>query len=180
MFIYNLKLNKNRLSKVFITIALIIIIAIIAYSVYVIFFKSSSKSGCDINLNKVFEVNEFNYANILKAANDDVDSYVGCKVRVVGYVYRLLDFNKNQFVVARDMKFGDNGNSLVIGFLCNYNKAANFSDGTWVEIEGEIIKGNFNGDIAILNVTSMKEATSPENVFVNPPDNTYIPTSNMF
>lgn len=180
MYIYNLKLSKKTLSILFIALALIIIIGIISFSIYIIFFNSSNDDGCGPKANNITEINEFNYTNILKAANENIDDYIGCKVKVTGYVYRLLDFDKNQFVVARDMKFGENGQSLVVGFLCSYDRASTFPDGTWVEIEGEIVKGNFNGDIAMLKVISIKEATSPQNVFVNPPDKTYIPTANMF
>ena len=177
MFIYNLKLNKKTISKLFIAIALLIIVLIIAFSVYTIFFKHSSNTN---NNNNIIDLNETNYTNILKASNENIDAYVGKKVRITGYVYRLLDFDDNQFVIARDMRFDENSPAIVVGFLANYNKISEIPDGTWVEVEGEIGKGNFNGDIAMLNVTSIKQCDKPENIFVNPPDNTYIPTSNMF
>ena len=170
MFIYNLKLNKKTIKNIFILACLVIIIAIISFSIYIIFFKDNSNRSCLNNPDEIFEINEDNYTNILKASNENIDNYVGCKVHVVGYVYRLLDFDKNQFVVARDMKYDSNGQSLVVGFLCNYDKAYDFADGTWVDIDGEIVKGNFNGDIAILNVLSIKEAEKPQNIFVAPPD----------
>lgn len=179
MFIYNLKLNKNKISKLFIAISLIIIFAIIAFSIYLIFFKHHSNTKSN-DTNNIFELNENNYTTILKAANENIDSYVGLKVRITGYIYRLLDFDKNQFVIARDMKFDENNQSLVVGFLCTYSKASNFSDGVWVEAIGEIQKGNFNGDIAVLNIISIKETSIPQNIFVSPPDNTYIPTLNKF
>ena len=128
----------------------------------------------------IFEVNESNYANILKASNDNIDSYVGCKVHITGYVYRLIDFEDNQFVIARDMIISANNQSLIVGFLCNYDKASDFEDGTWVDVVGEITKGNFNGDIAILNIISIEKTEKPENPYVCPPEDTYIPTSNMF
>ena len=166
MYIYNLKLNKNVISKLFIFLSFSIILAIIIYSFYIMFFNNTLKTS---NSAAIIEINENNYTNILKAANEDIDSYIGYKVHVIGYVYRLLDFNNNQFVVARDMKYGEHGNSLVVGFLCDYKKASYFSDGTWVDITGEIVKGDFNGDIAMLKVISIKEATKPQNLFVSPP-----------
>ena len=72
--------------------------------------------------------------------------------------------------------------SLVVGFLCEYKDAKKYSDGTWVEITGEIKKGSLNGNdnIAVLNILKINETEKLENSFVNVPDNTYIPTSNMF
>ena len=177
MFICNLKMNKKVLSRSFITLSLLIIFSIIFYSLYIIFFKNTST--CDSYKNDIIYLNETNYTNILKAANEDVNSYVGSKVRVKGYVYRLIDFNKNQFVVARDMRFREDSHSLIVGFLCESNKAQNYSDGTWVEVVGKIKKGKFNDELAVLEVISIKETSKPENIYVNPPDNTYIPTIGM-
>ena len=142
MFIYNLKLNKRVLSKIFIFVSLAIIFAIIFFSIYIIFFKN--KSSGDVKFDEIIDLNENNYTNILKSANEDIDSYIGVKVRITGYVYRLLDFDKNEFVVARDMRFNKDAQSLVVGFLCNYDKASQFSDGTWVEVVGKIKKGTIS------------------------------------
>lgn len=168
MFIFNLKLNKKKIAAFFITISLLIILIIFIYSVYIIFFKHNSSI---IKSDSIFELNENNYTTILKAANENIDSYIGLKVKITGYIYRLIDFEQNQFVIARDMKFNENNQSLVVGFLCNYNKASNYQDGTWVEAIGEIKKGNFNGDIAILDIISIKQIHEPQNIFVSPPDN---------
>ena len=181
MFIFNLKLNKNFLSKGFITISLIVIFAIIGFSVYAIFFKNNIETiKPDIIADDIFQINETNYTNILKAANENIDSYVGLKVQVTGYVYRLLNFKENQFVIARDMQFSNTSQTLIVGFLCNYKKAMDFSDGTWVTIVGKIKKGDYNGDIAMLDIISIEKTSEPQNPIVNPPDNTYIPTANMF
>lgn len=174
MFIYNLKMNKKALCRGFIAICLLIILCIIIYSFYIIFIKKNPT--CDAKQNEIIELNETNYTNILKSANEDIDSYVGSKVKITGYVYRLIDFDKTQFVVARDMKFEKSSQSLVVGFLCESKDASKYSDGTWVEIVGKIKKGRFNSELAVLDVISIKETTKPVNLYVNPPDDTYIPT----
>jgi len=174
MFIYNLKMNKKALCRGFIAICLLIILCIILYSFYIIFIKKNPT--CDAKQNEIIELNETNYTNILKSANEDIDSYVGSKVKITGYVYRLIDFDKTQFVVARDMKFEKSSQSLVVGFLCESKDASKYSDGTWVEIVGKIKKGRFNSELAVLDVISIKETTKPVNLYVNPPDDTYIPT----
>lgn len=167
MFIYNLKLNKNAVIKTFLGISLLIILFIVMYSVYIIFFKSTST--CDANQNEIIDLNETNYTNILKSANENLDSYVGSKVHITGYIYRLIDFDETQFVIARDMKLENNSQSLIVGFLCEYKDALKFSDGTWVEVVGKIKKGKFYEELAVLDVISIKETHKPENIFVNPP-----------
>lgn len=183
MFIFNMKVNKNILSRIFFIIMLVIICAIVFYSVYIIFFKESKtvKLSDTIESDEVFEITSENYTNILRASNDNIDSYIGCKVHLTGYVYRLLDFKENQFVIARDMLVSDESSStLVVGFLCECDNASDYEDGAWVDITGEIVKGDFDGDIALLKVISIKRTEKPDDEFVNVPDDTYIPTANMF
>ena len=178
MFIYNFKLNKKILTRSFIGISIVIICIIIMYSVYIVFFKSTAT--CDSIQNEFLDLNETNYTNVLKSANEDIDSYIGKKVRVTGYVYRLIDFDETQFVVARDMRFNESSNSIIVGFLCESKEAQKFEDGTWIEVVGIIKKGRFTDDLAVLDVTTVKETNKPANIFVNPPDKTYIPTTNVF
>ena len=54
-------------------------------------------------------------------------------------------------IVSSDFK------SVIVGFLCEYDKAKNFEDGTWIEITGEITKGNYHGDMPIVKVTEIKK-----------------------
>ena len=187
MFIFNFKVDGNKISKILFAIMILIILIIFIIGVYNIFIKEKTdnkekvKVNDDIPSNDVFEINNSNYTNILQAANDDIDSYIGCKIHFSGYVYRLIDFNDNQFVLARDMLIPTNNDkSLVVGFLCNLDSAKDFEDGAWVDVVGEITKGNFNGEIAIVNVISIERIEEPQDKFVDPPDNTYILTSNMF
>ena len=90
-----------------------------------------------------------------------------------------MDFNKNQFVVARDMRFNENSEALVVGFLCESKEAKNFKDNSWVEIEGKITKGNYHGEIPIIKITSIKNSAKPNDEFVYPPDENFIPTSSI-
>ena len=183
MFVFNLKINKNLFSRFLFISMLLVIIAIFTFTVYLIFIKDNSNKIVSkeiIKGSEIFELNEKNYTTILKAANENIDSYVGLKVHIQGYVYRLLNFKENQFVVARDMLISNDNQSLVVGFLSEYDKANEFKDDTWVDVVGEIKKGNFAGPIAILNIISIKQIEKPENSFVSMPDDTYIPTANMF
>lgn len=134
-----------------------------------------------IKTDEVFEITEDNYTDILQTVTNDIDSYIGCKIHFTGYVYRLIDFDKKEFVLARNMLLNENtAQSVVVGFLCTYDTAYEFEDNTWVDVTGTIIKGDYYGDIAQIKVTNMFECDEPDNTYVSIPDNTYIPTSNMF
>ena len=181
------KFNKNKVFKLVFLIMLIPVIIYFFICIYKIFFIEEISSIDEIlllkdtiNNNKIFEINSKNYTNILQTVTDDVDSYIGCKIHFIGYVYRLIDFETNEFVLARNMIINVNtSQSLVVGFLCNYDMAHKFPDNIWVDVTGTIQKGNYYGDIAIISVENMFECDKPKDDFVSMPDNTYIPTSGI-
>ena len=95
---------------------------------------------------------------------------------VVTLEFRPPPYTDNQFVLARDMVI--DSQAYVVGFLSEYDKIRDFEDGTWVEIIGTITKGNYHKkDIPIIKVKELKIIEKPQDEFVSPPENTYIPTS---
>ena len=110
MFLYNFKINGNRLIRFVFIVMLIIILIIFSIGIFNTFFKKEELKESDvltladtIKTDDVFEITSSNYTDILQTVTNDLDSYIGCKIHFTGYVYRLLDFNENQFVLARDM-----------------------------------------------------------------------------
>lgn len=185
---YNFKLNGNKLVKLIFIIIFIIILIIFSFGIYNIFFKKNNINETDIltltdtiKTDEVFEITSDNYTDVLQAVTNNIDSYIGCKIHFTGYIYRVIDFDKNEFVLARDMLVSeDTSQCLVVGFLCDYDDAHKFKDYTWVDVTGTIVKGNYYGDIAQIKVTNMFECNEPEDKYVSIPSDTYIPTSNMF
>lgn len=181
MFVFNVKVNGSKLFKTFficVIILLLIIVGIVVFRVISGAKNNPSPSSC-LPQTKVNTISSSNYTNILKAVHENIDDYVGVKINFTGYVYRVLDLKDNQFVLARDMIISSNFQSVVVGFLCEYDKASTFQDNTWVEITGEITKGNYHGDMPIVKVTKMNETNKPNDEYVYPPDDTYIPTSGV-
>ena len=181
MFVYNFKINGKNLFECFFVIILIIITIIVGIVTFKIFHGASTnknKSSC-LPQNNISTISASNYTNVLKAVHDDIDSYVGLKINFIGYVYRVSDLNENQFVLARDMIISSNRQYVVVGFLSEYANAKDYKDNTWVEITGQIYKGNYNGDMPIVRVTKMNEVDKPNDEYVYPPDETYIPTNGI-
>lgn len=182
MFIYNVKINGGIALKMIIVILSIFMLIVFGISIYRIFFTSGKFSVDDrIVAKEITEITPENYTNVLQAVHDDLKSYEGMKIKFTGYVYRLIDFKENQFVLARDMYINEEKTqSVVVGFLAKYKDAKDLNDGEWVELTGTIEKGKYhNEEIPIINVTDFKSVESPENPFVMPPSNTYIPTSGL-
>lgn len=182
MFIYNLKINGGTALKIIIILLSVFMLIVFGISIYRIFFTGGRfKINDKIKSNEITEIQPENYTNILKAVHDDINSYLGMKIKFTGYVYRLNDFEKEEFVLARDMFINDNKDrTVVVGFLSRYKKVSDLQEGEWIEITGVIEKGRYhNEELPIIKIIDLKKTSAPENLYVLPPDNTYIPTSGL-
>lgn len=177
MFICNVKLSK--VFKIFFIAVAILMVVFFGIGVYKIFSKAYGYFNVSDSINspEVIQLTTRNYTNILKVAHENIDSYVGNTINFTGYVYRVIDFNDNQFVLARNMIISSDYQAVVVGFLCEYENAKDFADNTWVEVTGTIIKGNYAGDMPIIKVTEIKQTEQPTDEYVYPPDENYIATN---
>ena len=183
MFICNLKINGGMALKIIIVVLSIFMLVVFGISIYKIFFTSGKFVVKDkIIAKEITEIQTDNYTNILKTVHDDPDSYIGMKISLTGYIYRVIDFKDEQFVIARDMFINESKTqSVVVGFLCEYKDAKNFLNGTWVNITGTIEMGKYhNEQIPFIKVTNIEETNQPEDSYVMPPSNEYVPTSGIF
>lgn len=180
MFIYNLKIDANKIIKIGFVIAIIIAIIFFIVSSYKIFKRGNEMNVNDEIKNGVYNINANNYTNILKAVHDDLNTYLGQKISFTGYVYRVADIKENEFILARDMIISSNLQTLVVGFLCSCDNAKQYEDNVWVEIEGTIERGEYYGEIPIISVTKIKKIDKPNEEFVYPPDSSFVPTAVLF
>lgn len=178
MFVCNLKITHKLIFKILFILIFICTLFIAGISIYKVFHYESVNDT--IPTPKVTNISNDNYTNILKSVHDNIDEYIGQKITFIGYVYRVYDFSETQFVLARNMIISSDNQSVVVGFLCNYKDANNFSDNTWVNITGKITKGDYHGNIPVIEITEMKACDKPADEFVYPPDETFIPTSALF
>lgn len=178
MFICNIKINGKLCFKIIMISMGIIVLAIFFLSIYKLFWAKGGIATVrsETQHSNVTEISPNNYTNILKAVHEDIDSYLGKEIKFSGYIYKIIDFEANQFVLARDMII--DSQSYVVGFLCEYNKISELKDNTWIEIIGTISKGKYhNTIIPIIKIKNLETIPKPENEFVLPPDHSYIPTS---
>ena len=179
MFIFNFKINGNRTAKIFMGILCIIVLIITVFICYKVIFNNFFKTNDEYLANTTFEITAQNYANVLQNVHNDIDTYVGQKIKFTGYVYRLYDFTSEQFVLARDMIVSSDFQTVVVGFLCHSENASNFESGRWVEIEGTITKGYYYGDIPIIEIEKITQVEEPTDEYVYPPDDSFVTTSTV-
>ena len=181
MFICNFKINGSKVFKYFFTGIVCFIILILIFVSIKLFIgaKNSRNVSSCMPQNEISVISAKNYTNVLKAVHENIDNYVGVKIQFTGYVYRVLDLTDTQFILARDMIISSDFQYVIVGFLCEYENAQNFENESWVELTGEITKGNYHGDMPIVKVTDMKTVDKPNEEYVYAPDDTYIPTSGI-
>ena len=179
MYIRNFKLNGKILFRIVFIILFILIFIMFAIGIYNIFKDREHVTSDmdDISKNKVNTISANNYTNVLKTVHNNLNSYIGTKIKFTGFVYRLYDFSDEQFVLGRQMIISSDMQAVVVGFLCHLNGANKYEDGCWVEIEGTITRGDYHGEIPVIEIESIKEVKNPSDEYVYPPDENYIPTS---
>lgn len=132
-----------------------------------------------VNKNQYCEIDSNNYTNVLKAVHDNLEEYIGKKIKFSGYVYRMYDFTENQFVLARDMVISSDHQTVVVGFLSTSNEIKNYENGTWIAIEGTITKGDYHGEMPVIQVQTIQKIEKPSDEYVYPPDDSFVPTSTI-
>ena len=171
MFICNLKIDKKKIWK-FLIILLIILTSLLLIFAVLNIFGSKNYTNASDNKNKissnsnVIEIKTDEYTNFLKDCHENIDGYIGKSFKITGYVYKLPDFSKSQFVLARTMIIDDRNTAVVVGILCENNSNKEYESGSWLEITGTIKKGNYNGEIPILEINNIKTTTAPKDEFV--------------
>lgn len=147
MVVFNIKIDKKSVFKTILAIMFIICITLCIIGAYMLFTSNSKNELTQINddipSNDIAELTAENYTNVLQEVHKDIDTYIGQKISFIGYVYKADGFSKNQFVLARDMDIGNN-QTLIVGFLCDYEKAQELELKSWIKITGEITKGEYN------------------------------------
>lgn len=182
MFVFNMKIDGNRTSKIFMGILCVIILLITIFICYNLVTNSFFKTNDSTSTNQkkaVYELTPQNYTNVLKNVHENLNNYVGQKIKFSGYVYRLYDFSNEQFVLARNMVVTSDFQTVVVGFLCHSTIASNFEDNTWVEITGTITKGDYYGEIPIIEIEDIKKVDTPSEEYVYPPNSSFVATSTV-
>lgn len=186
MFICNFKINQKKIVKFFILIAAIIVLALLGIVISKIWsdIQNSNNENTivsdEIPSPDVANLTSENYTDILKEVHENLDTYIGQKISFTGYIYRVDDLEENQFILARDMIINSKNQTVVVGFLCEYENAKDFENNTWVNLTGEIAKGYYYGDIPILKITSIEICQEPEDPYVNVPSDNYVPTAVIY
>lgn len=185
MFVLNLKFDIKKVIKLIIIICIIISLSFLAYYAYNTYRKMTSKAEFTtiddfIPSNEVAKINPDNYTNILRLVHKDVDTFIGQKISFTGYIYRISSFPQNRFILARDMKITEN-QSVIVGFLSEYDLLNEYNDFDWIEITATIDKTTYNNEIVpLLKIESITKVSEPKNSAVPKPSDDYVETAVIY
>lgn len=101
--------------------------------------------------------------------NDSPQSYAGKTIKMSGFVFKEGDFTSNQLVLSRFLINHCIADASIIGFLTEFEEAATLAQDTWIEIEGILSVGSYDGyELPIVKVSNWKVIDEPSDPYIFP------------
>ena len=101
--------------------------------------------------------------------NDSPQSYAGKTIKMSGFVFKEGEFTSNQLVLSRFLINHCIADASIIGFLTEFEEAATITQDTWLEIEGILSVGSYDGyELPIVKVSNWKVIDEPSDPYIFP------------
>lgn len=114
-------------------------------------------------------INNDNFIDWLDRIYMNTERYEGKTVEIIGFVLKDWNYKKNEFIIARFMMVCCAADTQAVGFLCDYDKAPELEEGSWIKIKGMIQNKVFNDEEKlILRIESLETVNKPANEFIYP------------
>ena len=123
-----------------------------------------------VSQNDVLKMVGDNFYNCMNTIYNDLDTYIGRKIEVVGFVFNdYEEFADNEFVPARLMMVCCAADMEPTGFLCRFNNASELEADSWVKVTGIVGKTEFCGEtIPYIEAQSVVKTDKPADEYVYP------------
>lgn len=157
MFVLNIKLNFKKILLICVALGILLASFVELTSNYS-YIATSSSATID------FDVTSDNYISTLEFLHQNIEENIGKTIKVSGFVYTIPELDKNFLVCGRYTI--DNNETKIAGFICEYEAKDKLCENEWIEITGKICKGNYNGDIPLIQVEKLEKIIAPANTYV--------------
>lgn len=111
-------------------------------------------------------------ANFLTAIDDisvNLNSNIGKKVQLYGFVYREKGMQPNEYVVGRYLMSCCTADLSIAGLLCYSEDGDSLQSDDWISIEGTVEEGEYDGNsLPRIRVTGIKSIPKPVDEYVYP------------
>ena len=159
MFVLNIRMDYKKIIIICLVIGILLAGVIEIFSRHDYVEVNSSIDDFD------YIITDENFVLTLSFIHNNIDKNIGKRIKVSGFVYTLPDFNDDFFICGRYTT--DENETKVAGYMCNYDKSISLEENEWIEIEGSIIKGNYNGEIPVIKVDKITKIIAPANTYVS-------------
>lgn len=134
---------------------------------------------------EVITIDDTNHIRLITAMYEDTARFVGREVNLKGFVYRPDRVKPNQFMVVRFEISCCAADGMPSGLLVEWPDSSRFKNDSWVEVQGKIQQGNYQGIavplLAAIKISGISPLPSPyvytDNRIFNPDHLQDIPPS---
>lgn len=117
----------------------------------------------------IIEMNEDIFISYYSDINENPEAFVNRKIKLKGFVFKEGEFAENQLVLARYYITHCVADASVIGFLTELEGANDLQQDSWLEIEGVLAVGTYDGyELPIIKVTSWNMINEPSEPYIFP------------
>ncbi|MDT8717291.1 TIGR03943 family protein [Clostridium sp. 19966] len=121
----------------------------------------SEKEKMIISGNKI-EINDDNFYESMKEIYNNVEKYSSYTLNLSGYV---ISTDGNTFVLGRTVVSCCAADAEIIGMKCYYNDGDKIKAGSWVSLEGKVVR-DISSKEPFINIEKISTITEPRNTYI--------------
>lgn len=116
---------------------------------------------------KELSFSEEAYIGSLMKIHEDMKEYLGQRIALTGFIYRIGAFGPQEFVIARYLVSCCIADAQVVGLYASYPDIEQKSPFSWIRAEGVLERFVFQGEqVPILRVEHLEEIPAPANPYL--------------
>ena len=106
-------------------------------------------------------INDDNHIRLITAMYEDTARFIGREINLKGFVYRPNQLKPNQFMVVRFEISCCAADGMPSGLLVEWPDSHLFKNDTWMEVQGKIQQGNYEGIAVPLLIATKAVSIAP-------------------
>ncbi|UOY92757.1 TIGR03943 family protein [Ectobacillus sp. JY-23] len=114
----------------------------------------------------MIDVTDDEYISIMDVIGQDVEGFSGKKIRLIGFVHREDELDRNTIIIARHGITCCAADSSVLGMLA-VGETSQLSEGQWIQVEGVLSATTYIDTLLpIVNLQSIQTIDAPREQYV--------------
>ncbi|MFS0590129.1 TIGR03943 family protein [Cytobacillus horneckiae] len=115
---------------------------------------------------KTIEVTDSNFFKVMQVLNENMQEVEGFTINMKGFVYRDVNFNENEAVIARQAMSCCVADSSVFGYMLK-GEVNTLETGKWYELKGRVENIEMGDEMTpVIKVISTKEMKEPKELYI--------------